>query len=448
MATIVITNFFIQLFYIASISFKLIISLFGELETSAENVKKIMQNLKDEELPFYTILLPVYKEKEIVKLLLQGIANLDYPKERYEILILLEEDDEETIREVEEHLTTDEDLKGYNFIPIIVPDYQPKTKPKACNYGLIFSRGKHLVIYDAEDIPEPNQLKMAVAAFQYFPEEYICFQAHLNYYNTNQNFLTKMFTLEYSYWFDYMLPGLFKLNLPIPLGGTSNHFRMEKLIELGGWDPYNMTEDADLGMRAYLHGYKVGVIDSTTYEEANSKLSNWIRQRSRWIKGYMQTWLVYNREPLKMIKEAGFRGYLAFNMLIGGTPFIFLVNPIQWTIFLLWLLTKTNIIAPLFPSVVYYTALFNLILGNFLAIYLNMLPIFRRRLFHLFGYALLNPAYWVLHSIAAYKALWQLIFKPYYWEKTNHGLSDKKYLDEIGKLVIRRKKEKAEQEKQ
>jgi len=442
--TLIAANFIIQGFYILSIGFKLLVSLFGEMETSGEDIKKIMRNLKEEELPFYTILLPVYKEKEIVKLLLQGVANLDYPKERYEILILLEEDDVETIQEIENHLTSDEDLKGYNFIPIVVPDYQPKTKPKACNYGLIFSRGKHLVIYDAEDIPEPNQLKMAVAAFKYFPDEYICFQAHLNYYNTYQNFLTKMFTLEYSYWFDYMLPGLFKLNLPIPLGGTSNHFKMSKLIELGGWDPYNTTEDADLGMRAYLHGYKVGVIDSTTYEEANSDLKNWIRQRSRWIKGYMQTWLVYNRKPLEMVKQAGLKGYISFNMLIGGTPFIFLVNPIQWVIFLFWLVTKTGLIAPLFPSFVYYTALFNLILGNFLAIYLNMLPIFKRKLFNLFGYALLNPAYWVLHSIAAYKALWQLIVNPFYWEKTEHGLSDKKYLDEIGKLVIKSKKEKSQ----
>ncbi len=436
--TLIVANLLVQLFYILSIGYKLFISLFGELETSAEDVKKIMKNLKDDELPFYTILLPVYKEKEIVKLLLQGIANLDYPKERYEVLILLEEDDEETIREIEEHLINDPKLKGYNFIPIVVPDYQPKTKPKACNYGLIFSRGKHLVIYDAEDIPEPNQLKMAVSAFKYFPDQYICFQAHLNYYNTNQNFLTKMFTLEYSYWFDYMLPGLFKLNLPIPLGGTSNHFRMDKLIELGGWDPYNTTEDADLGMRAYLHGYKVGVIDSTTYEEANSKLKNWIRQRSRWIKGYMQTWLVYNREPLKMIKEAGFKGFLSFNLLIGGTPFIFLINPIQWAIFFVWLLTKTELIAPLFPSIVYYTALFNLTIGNFLAIYLNMLPIFKRKLFRLFIYALLNPIYWVLHSIAAYKALWQLIVKPFYWEKTEHGLSDEKYLNEIGKVILKK----------
>jgi len=421
--TLIITNFIIQVFYILFIGYKLFLSFFGEFDRGKEIVKKEMKNLKDDELPFYTLLIPVYKEKEVINQLLRGLSKLDYPKERIEILILMEEDDKETIESVNKTLK-DEKLKDYNFIPIVVPDYLPKTKPKACNYGLIFSRGKYLVIYDAEDIPERNQLKMAVSAFKIYPDKYICFQAHLNYYNTYQNFLTKMFTLEYSYWFDYMLPGLSKFNLPIPLGGTSNHFKTEKLIELGGWDPYNTTEDADLGMRAYLNGYKIGVIDSTTYEEANSRLGNWIRQRSRWIKGYMQTWLVYNREPLKMIKMAGLKGYLSFNMLVGGTPFIFLVNPILWAIFIFWLITRTEIVKPIFPPEVYYIALINLTIGNFLAVYLNLLPIFKRRLFSLLPYAFLNPFYWILHSIAAYKALWQLFTKPFYWEKTQHGLAN------------------------
>jgi len=431
--TLVITNLFIQILYVSFIGYKLFLSFFGELDTSGENVKNELKNLNNGELPFYTILVPVYKEKEVIQQLLRGLSKLDYPKDRMEILILLEEDDKETIESVEKTLKNPA-LKEYNFIPIVVPNYQPKTKPKACNYGLIFSRGKYLVIYDAEDIPEPNQLKLSVSAFKIFPEKYICFQAHLNYYNTSQNFLTKMFTLEYSYWFDYMLPGLSKFNLPIPLGGTSNHFRTEKLFELGGWDPYNTTEDADLGMRAYLNGYKIGVIDSTTYEEANSKIGNWIRQRSRWIKGYMQTWLVYMREPTKLIKNSGFKGFLSFNMLVGGTSFIFLVNPILWLIFIYWLITRTELIRPLFPPEVYYIALINLTLGNFLAIYLNLLPIFKRRLYTLLPYAFLNPVYWILHSIAAYKALWQLFTKPYYWEKTQHGLSKANNLEENLKL--------------
>ena len=393
-----------------------------ELKKKLEEIEKEINRLNDNELPIYTILVPVYKEKNVVEILLEGLSKIDYPRERVEILILLEEDDTETIKSVFESIEK-HDLSKETFRPIVVPHYLPKTKPKACNYGLIFARGKYLVIYDAEDIPEPNQLKMAIATFNKLPQNYICLQARLNYFNKDYNFLTRMFTLEYSYWFDYMLPGLSKFKLPIPLGGTSNHFKTEKLLELGGWDPYNTTEDADLGIRAYMRGYKVGVINSTTYEEANAKVWNWIRQRSRWIKGYMQTWLVYARKPLVLIKKTGFSGFLSFNLLIGGTPLTFLINPILWFIFFLWLLTKTEIVKPIFPSAIFYMALTNLAIGNFMGIYLNMLSIFKRKNYNLIFYAILNPLYWILHSIAAYKALWQLFTKPFYWEKTEHGIS-------------------------
>lgn len=148
----------------------------------------------------------------------------------------------------------------------------------------------------------------------------VCVQAALNYFNWNENFLTRMFTLEYSYWFDYLLPGLDRLGLPIPLGGTSNHFKTEKLRELGGWDPFNVTEDADLGIRAAMRGYTVGVVNSTTYEEANNRVGNWIRQRSRWIKGYMQTTLVHSRNPWRLLRQVGPWKFLGFFLLIAGTP--------------------------------------------------------------------------------------------------------------------------------
>ena len=420
--TLIGANFFIQGLYLIFIGYKLLLSFAGEEEKDGKKIEKEIKKLKDNELPIYTILVPVYKEKNVVEILLEGLSKIDYPRERVEILILLEEDDTETIKSVFESIEK-HDLSKETFRPIVVPHYLPKTKPKACNYGLIFARGKYLVIYDAEDIPEPNQLKMAIATFNKLPQNYICLQARLNYFNKDYNFLTRMFTLEYSYWFDYMLPGLSKFKLPIPLGGTSNHFKTEKLLELGGWDPYNTTEDADLGIRAYMRGYKVGVINSTTYEEANAKVWNWIRQRSRWIKGYMQTWLVYARKPLVLIKKTGFSGFLSFNLLIGGTPLTFLINPILWFIFFLWLLTKTEIVKPIFPSVIFYMALTNLAIGNFMGIYLNMLSIFKRKNYNLIFYAILNPLYWILHSIAAYKALWQLFTKPFYWEKTEHGIS-------------------------
>ena len=220
------------------------------------------------------------------------------------------------------------------------------------------------------------------------------------------------------------MPGLDRLNLPIPLGGTSNHFRVSHLKKLGAWDPFNVTEDADLGIRACAHTLKVGIINSTTYEEANSRYRNWIRQRSRWIKGYMQTALVYNRHPIKMLKQIGLKNWLAFQLFVGGTPLLFLINPIVWIVFLYWTATQTTLFDPFFPPLLTYLALYNLLIGNFLGIYLNMIAVFRRKLYSLLPLALLNPFYWLFfHSVAAYKALWQLIVRPFYWEKTKHGIS-------------------------
>ena len=253
---------------------------------------------------------------------------------------------------------------------IVVPDGQPKTKPKACNLGLRFARGEFLVIYDAEDRPEPDQLKKAFIAFRRGGPRLACVQAALNYFNANENFLARMFTLEYSFWFDYMLHGLDALRMPIPLGGTSNHFRTSVLRDLGGWDPFNVTEDADLGIRASALGYSVGVINSTTYEEANTSTHNWIRQRSRWIKGYMQTALVHSRRPGHLVRVTGWRGAAGFSLLIAGTPLTFLMAPLLWLMAIVLLCSTVFGFGPYtLPSAVLALGLFNLISGRFTKVF-------------------------------------------------------------------------------
>jgi len=232
-----------------------------------------------------------------------------------------------------------------------------------------------------------------------------------------------MFTLEYSYWFDYMLSGLETLDVPIPLGGTSNHFKLATLLELGAWDPFNVTEDADLGLRVFDNGLKVGVVNSTTLEEANNEFFNWIRQRSRWIKGYMQTYLVHMRNPARLVRQVGWRGFFGFNFFIGGTSFTFLLYPILLAFFAIYEIFKFSFIRSVFPDWILYISIFNFVAGNVLMIYVNMLAVFKRRYYELILFAILSPAYWLMHSQAAYMGLWQLITKPFYWEKTNHGLS-------------------------
>lgn len=418
--TLLVLFFLINVFYVFSLGFKLLASVLGART-------EILEQVSDEEaaaldpktLPVYTILLPMYKEPEVVRHLIAGIMEMDYPLEKLDVKILLEEEDAVTYDAVRAL------RPPANFEIVRVPYSVPKTKPKACNYGLLFARGEYLTIYDAEDVPEKDQLRKVVAAFRKGPENMICVQAALNYFNSDQNLLTRMFTLEYSYWFDYMLPGIEALGMPIPLGGTSNHFRTEMLRLLGGWDPFNVTEDADLGIRASAHRMWVSTINSTTFEEANSHTGNWIRQRSRWIKGYMQTYLVHMRNPLRLFRTIGFMPFMGVQLLIGGTFMTFLINPILWLLFIFWILFRPLWMESVFPLWILTLSTLNLIVGNAMGIYLNMLAVFRRRLFHLTFYSLVNPFYWVLHSIAAYKALWQLFTKPFYWEKTVHGLAKK-----------------------
>lgn len=416
--TSIIINVIISFFFLIAILFKLFLALVGSrFELHQAVTRDDLKKLKEDDLPIYTILLPVYKEDKLIKKLIWNLQAIDYPREKLDIKLLIEEDDDKTLNAV----------RNLNFPAIfeviVVPFHMPKTKPKACNYGLHFARGKYLTIYDAEDIPDIDQLKKVVSMFNKLPSNYICIQSALNYYNRNENFLTRMFTLEYSYWFDYLLPGLDTLDIPIPLGGTSNHFKLENLIELGAWDPFNVTEDADLGVRAYAKGYKIAVVNSTTYEEANNEPINWIRQRSRWIKGYMQTYLVHMRNPVALWKKLGWRGFLGFSFFIGATPLTFLIYPFLLAIFISYVVFDLSSIRTLFPDWVLFMSIFNLMVGNILMIYINMMAVFKRRFYELILFSIANPIYWLMHSIAAFKGLYQLIVKPYYWEKTEHGLS-------------------------
>jgi cellulose synthase/poly-beta-1,6-N-acetylglucosamine synthase-like glycosyltransferase len=284
------------------------------------------------------------------------------------------------------------------------------------------ARGEYLVIFDAEDRPEPDQLKKAVLGFQRVPDDVVCLQARLNFYNRRQNLLTRLFTTEYSMWFDLFLPGLSDLRVPIPLGGTSNHFRAAKLRELLGWDPYNVTEDCDLGFRIALSGYQTVMLDTTTWEEACSSLPHWIRQRSRWTKGYIQTYLVAMRHPLRMIRRLGIGGMLAFQLMVGGTPLCLLINPVYWILTLGWFILRVQSVAVVFPFPVILWGLLCLFAANFVFIYACLVATYRRRYYGLVKYALLSPMYWLMMSIGGWKGFLQLVTRPSYWEKTRHGM--------------------------
>lgn len=404
--------------YTLTFAFKFVLTWVGSSRRADMVISdQAVASLVDRDLPIYTVLVPMYREARVLPLLAKALKGLDYPASKVEVKLVLEEDDDETIDAAKAL-----NLPG-NFEIIRVPASQPKTKPKACNYALQFCRGEFLTIYDAEDQPEPDQLKKAVLAFRTAEPNLACVQGRLNYFNRGENWLTKMFTLEYSQWFDFMLPGLDRLKVPIPLGGTSNHFKLAALRRVNGWDPYNVTEDADLGVRLAQEGYTVGVINSTTYEEANGVLPSWIKQRSRWIKGYMQTWLVHMRHPVQLYKSIGPVGFFAFHFFIGAPAFTVLLNPILWAMTLLVFITQTQPVGWLFPEPFGTMAVFNLVVGNLFLIYFGVVAALKRRYFDLVLVGGTLPLYWVLHSIAGYKALKQLISNPHYWEKTEHGTS-------------------------
>jgi len=418
-ATLIALNVAMSAFYLGNFVFKgILISIGGGRSADADQAIAIeARRLRDEELPVFTVLVPMFREPKMLPSLAQALRQLDYPLGKLDIKIVLEAGDQETI-EAARTLG----LEGV-FEIIVVPPSQPQTKPKACNFALRFARGEFLVIYDAEDRPEPDQLRKVVATFRRSPPNTVCLQCRLNYYNVSENWLTRMFTLDYMLWFDQLLPGLERLNIPIPLGGTSNHFKTSVLRELHAWDPFNVTEDADLGVRISEKGYRVGVVDSTTFEEASCDFGNWIRQRSRWMKGYMQTLLVHTRRPLHLARTVGPLGLLGFVFFIGGTVLAGLLNPIFWALYVFWLVAATTGFDPVFPQVLLFLSLFNLLAGNGAFVYLTMLAPVRRGWFQLIPYSLTVFGYWVMISIAAYRGLWQLLRNPFYWEKTQHGVS-------------------------
>lgn len=370
-------------------------------------------------LPVYTVFCPLYKEWQVVPQFLEAMDALDWPKEKLQVMLLLEEDDTKTIDKVNEL-----NLPSYVEV-VVVPDSKPKTKPKAMNYGLTKARGEFLVIYDAEDKPEPDQLKKAYLALKKLPEEVICVQAKLNFYNPHQNLLTRLFSAEYSLWFDLVLTGLQTLNAPIPLGGTSNHFRTKDVKKMSGWDAFNVTEDADLGLRMAKRGYRTAIIESTTYEEANSNALNWYRQRSRWIKGYIMTYLVHMRRPGQLWHGVRKPHIISLQFIIGGKILSLFINPFMWLVTILYFAFRSQygaFIESFFPAPVLYTGVVCLIFGNFLYLYYYMIGLAKRGYWDLIKYAFLVPLYWLGMSIAAWKGVWEVITKPHYWAKTVHGL--------------------------
>lgn len=372
----------------------------------------------DAALPVYTILVPLYREAAVVPALLRALAALDYPPAKLDIKLLIEADDLET-RAALAAISL-----PARFEVITVPPGTPRTKPRALNAGLPLARGDLLTVYDAEDDPDPGQLRLAAALFARLPERTACLQGRLVIDNADDSWLTRAYALEYAGLFDVLNPALARCSLPVPLGGTSMHLRVPVLRALGGWDAYNVTEDADLGMRLALAGYTVGDLPSATIEEAPSRFRAWRGQRIRWLKGLAQTSLTHGRSPLANARRLGGLEVLCAVALVPGTVLSALAYPACLAAAIWSFLVLEIPAAPVFLDNL-GTGLALTLFGTGLAALIlpALIGGIRRGWGDLAPWALGMPAYFLLVSMAAWLALIELVRAPERWNKTEHGLA-------------------------
>ncbi|SMY09203.1 glycosyltransferase [Flavimaricola marinus] len=365
-------------------------------------------------LPVVSILVPLFKEREIASHLLARLERLDYPREKLDLCLILEEEDSLT-REALEAAS----LPSWSQV-ITVPSGAVQTKPRALNYALNFAHGSMIGIYDAEDAPAPDQISKVVQRFAERGPDVACLQGVLDFYNTSRNWLSLCFTLEYAAWFRLVLPGLQRMGLVLPLGGTTLFLRRQAIEAVGGWDAHNVTEDAELGLRLARNGYRVEMIDTVTCEEANARAWPWVRQRSRWLKGYAMTWAVHNAKPTVLWRAVGPWRFLGVQVLYLATLSQFVLAPVIWTFwavpFGLWHPMGASVHVGVMWSM---AALFLLTeIVNFAAAFIATRRSGRRWL----GlWAPLMHLYFPLATIAVYKALWEMVTRPFYWDKTSHG---------------------------
>jgi cellulose synthase/poly-beta-1,6-N-acetylglucosamine synthase-like glycosyltransferase len=368
--------------------------------------------------PVYSVLVALYRETEVVEQLCAHLGKLNWPASRLEVIFVCEESDAETLAALQSA------VRPFFSKIICVPAFGPQTKPRALTFALPSASGEFVVIFDAEDRPHPDQLIEAYARFQREPMRTACLQSPLVITNAAKGFLPRMFAFEYSALFGGLLPFLASKARLIPLGGTSNHFRRSILVEAAAWDPYNVTEDADLGTRLCRMGYGIGMLSLPTLEDAPVRLAQWLPQRTRWFKGWMQTWLVHMRNPARFLAETGAANTIQFQILTLGMVFSALLYPLM-LLEMVWMSTHVFVEAglemPAYKGSLFAIDFANVVLGHFGFLMLGVKSAQDMTLRRTLMVALGLPIYWTLLSAAAWRAAWQLGFKPHIWEKTDHS---------------------------
>lgn len=364
--------------------------------------------------PIVSIMVPLYKEPRVVPRLIHRLSRLTWPRELLDILLVVEEHDHAT----RAALRACDLPRWMRVIP--VPDAPLKTKPRALNFAMLFARGSIIGVYDAEDAPEPDQIHRIVRQFQDGPPNLACVQGVLDFFNARTNWLTRCFTIEYATWFRVVLPGMQRLGLAVPLGGTTLFFRRDILERLGGWDAHNVTEDADLGIRLARHGYYTQLLDTVTLEEATCRPIPWVKQRSRWLKGYAVTWLVHMRAPAQLWRQLGPWRFFGVQVLFLGTLVQFMFAPLLWS-FWLMMAGLSHPLQETLSGGAMRAFMIIFVLSEAITLSIGFMALRGHRHRHLRLWLPALHGYFPLTVLAVYKALWELISAPFYWDKTSHG---------------------------
>jgi cellulose synthase/poly-beta-1,6-N-acetylglucosamine synthase-like glycosyltransferase len=401
-------HIFFSLFFLACIALR-----FAATRTVAPMAPPGLEATAPGDLPFYSVLVALHHEAEVIPQLLAALDRLVWPKSKIEIKLVCEADDRQTLDAIAAHGLP------HHFEVVEVPPGLPRTKPKALSFAVPLIKGDYVVLYDAEDRPHPLQLLEAWHSFERGGEALACVQAPLEISNAERGLM--LFAFEYAALFRGLLPWLSGRRVVLPLGGTSNHLRVSALDEVGGWDPYNVTEDADLGLRLVRFGYRTETISLPTLEDAPEMLSIWLPQRTRWFKGWVQTWLVHMRDPAALFREVGVRSFFLAQILYAGLVISALIHPLL-VAFALYLGTQIALGQPTldWKVTLLVVDILNIVCGYLSFFLLGWYSLRRPERKDFWRVVTFTPAYWMMMSLAAWRSLLHLWRRPHHWEKTPH----------------------------